>query len=69
MVMTAAGMAAAIKSAIEGVAGAPTDQAASDAFTLALATGIVGYIQGNAVVTASGTDPQGGTQNVTGTVG
>lgn len=68
MAMTNGGLSAKIKTEIEAIYGAPDDDARLQQFCDALGKAIVEYIQANAVVTASGPDPQGGTQNVTGTV-
>lgn len=62
MVMTAAGLAAAMKTA----QGNAQDQTLQDDANLDLATAIIGYIQGNAVVTVTvAVDP--GTHSGTGT--
>lgn len=74
MAMTGAGLAAARKTAKAAIALPinPNDgtQAAAyaDALNTADSTAIVTYIQGNQVVTSSGTDPQGGTVTSTSTV-
>lgn len=62
-------LADSIKSQIQTAAGGtPSDDPELMAFCTALSTAIIGEITGHAVVTATGPDPQGGTQNVTGTV-
>jgi hypothetical protein len=62
---TLAGM---LKGNIEDCFGPADDEERLECFCLAIAKGIIDHIKANAVVTASGPDPQGGTQEVTGTI-
>ena len=72
MSLSASTLSAEMVSNIEAEAGGPPPTPAGvamlQAYCLAIATAIVDRIKGDAVVTASGADPQGGTNNVTGTV-
>lgn len=72
MAMTGAGMKALVKAKIEAVSNFPQAGTSpvfiDDRILEALCEGIVEHIQGNAVVTAVGADPQGGSVNSTGTV-
>jgi hypothetical protein len=71
MSMTALGMSAAIKSAIQSIPGIViTDATTLQKFSDALAQALVIYIQANAQVsgTATGVQGGGGTAPVTGTV-
>lgn len=69
MAMTGAGLSSAIKAEVIAEYGTPDDPAQLQRFSDALGEAIVTYIQNNAVVTATGADPQGGTVHSTGTVG
>jgi hypothetical protein len=67
--LSVATLAAEMAANIETEVGsAPSIPGELTAYCTALAQAIVDRIKGDAVVTASGADPQGGTNNVTGTV-
>lgn len=68
MAMTAAGLKTLIKSELESACGAPDDPSQEDKFATALSNAIVSFLTANAIVTASGADPQGGSITVTGTL-
>lgn len=68
MALTQASLATKIQTEIIAQFGAPDDAGILQKFADAIAKAVVDEIQANAEVTASGPDPQGGTQNVTGTV-
>lgn len=68
MAMSNTALSALIKNKIESKMGTPPIEAKLQDFCDALAEAIVEHITGNAVVTAAGADPQGGTVSSTGTV-
>jgi len=72
MALSETAMAALIKTNIEALTNFPnTGQSpvfVDQTVLVAFCKGIIDHIKAAAVVTASGSDPQGGTQNVTGTV-
>jgi hypothetical protein len=68
MAMSQSSLATKIQAEIINQFGAPADASTLQKFANAIAKAVVDEIQQNATVTASGPDPQGGTQNVTGTV-
>lgn len=72
MSLSASGMKSLIKSKIEAISDFPdggiSPTFADDRVLQALCEGIVEHIQGNAVVSTTGSDPQGGIVSSTGTV-
>jgi hypothetical protein len=69
MALDPTAMAGDIEAAFVSVMGTPEDSAKLQQVCLAIATGVVVAIKRDAVVTATGADPQGGTVASTGTVG
>lgn len=68
MALTQASLSTKIQTELIAQFGAAADASTLTKFANAVAKAVVDEIKANAVVTASGPDPQGGTQNVTGTV-
>lgn len=68
MPMVGDGMGAAIKSAIEGKKGAPTDDGELTDMANAIGEAVVAYIVANALVTGSVTSGSGSGGTVTGTL-
>jgi hypothetical protein len=66
--LTQASLSTKIQTEIIAEFGAPDDAGILAKFADAIAKAVVDEIQANAVVTATGADPQGGTVNSTGTV-
>jgi hypothetical protein len=68
MPMTDSGLSAAIKSAIEGLSGAPSDPAELQKFCDALGQAIVEYLKANALVSGTVTSGAGAGGSVTGSL-
>jgi hypothetical protein len=68
MAMTPAALKTLIKTNLEAAFGAPADPSMEDKFADALSQAIVTFLTTNAVVNATGVDPQGGTVTSTGTL-
>lgn len=68
MALTQASLSTKIQTEIIALYGAADDASRLKDFCDAIAKAVVDEIQANAVVTAVGADPQGGTVNSTGTV-